>query len=613
MRIIVAIRLKNHIPLEDSGALRPLVAATNSALSRVQPWSEQNTRLNLRWVPGGGRTAILFRSNEPETIPEREGWIGNKNRAWAWSGVFTRDLYETLRASQQPTPSIDESVRDGIGSFALVHGTADTISVYTNAHRSEAMYWAETPDAILFSNSAAVLNLVVHNGEPSYSWLGMAGFLAHGLPATEHTTFDRVTIAPPGAKLISDRKHDIRFELDSALDGLGEGDLDEVADEIASGLVEYAKTLAADMVDVRAAITGGKDSRLVVATLKAAGVNFQTYTSGLPESGEAFVGKQVSNFVQVPHNLQVPPIRKAASGTQVIDVDPLSQAWATLRSTGGLGNAFTTLADPRGEHLPVTAKGNFGGQGGEIIRGGWARMTDKGSVNRDDALRKIETRWLNNANVLTPLASEAARLDLHKVFELVSDDPLGGLFQVYVRNRTGRWLATMRHGESVRNSHTTLLINNQMVRKLSSLSPKLVAGEVMAMSVMRRLQPGIESLPFFRDRWSFEADAPSSFYSPGTWKAREPHTAHDQPRANYNWRTAFSTTLSAFFKDYILADPMSPLFDVVDRKKVEAMLSGKQYRAPLAWALFSVQATLNGLWLEPQPPETSKLRIVVPK
>lgn len=609
MRISVAIRTKNHVPAGTAGPLRELVAKAYSALGALQPWKPENTVEDNRWVPPEGRVALLFRSNEPETIPERGGWISHKRRAWAWSGVISNDLHGALTQSTADSNGIDAPIWSGIGSYAVVGTTADTLTAYTNAHRSEALFWIELPDAVVVSNSAATLAHILGNGKIDFSPLGIAGFLMHALPVTDTIPYAGVNTVPASAKLSSDRSSDLRITYDQIP---ANNDASAAYDDIASGLVEYAKVLTAGVSDIRAAVTGGKDSRLVVSTLHAAGAAFSTYTNGLPESGEAYIGKQVAETLGAPHRLVTPPIRTGAQGKQVVVGKPEEQAWMTLRSTGGLGNAFTTLPNPENPHMSVLKTANFGGQGGEIIRGGFQRRLGGAAPTRDNARAELAKTWLNNQDLLNPLAVEAVKLDLHGLLEAPLGDPGRALFEGYVTHRTGRWLATMRHGESVVNAHTTLLINNQMVRQLRALPAEALLGERMAHGVMNVLAPDVAALPFFRDRWAFEQDAATAHYRPESWDSRAPYTAHDQPRATFNWRSAYSRDLSAYFKDYVLSDAQSLLFDVIDRKAVERMFDGHRYRAPAAWALYSVQYMLSGAWMGPKPESPETIEIEVP-
>lgn len=611
MRLFVAIRTKNSVPVEDRSVLGGRVRDAYAALDQVQPWPTENTTDDLRWVPGAGRVAILFRSNEPTTSPERVGWLGNKNRAWAWSGIVGSDLHSTFgTTSAESLPP--QTAWSGIGSFGLVGATPSTLVGITNQHRSEGLYWTETDEVVVLGNSAAVLSLMRHGQRPAYSRLGVAGFLMHGLPFAESLPFADVSAVPAAAAIRSDDASDLRIIQDEP-EIRDEEELTGVAEQIAEGLLDYARVLTRGAGDVVAAITGGKDSRLVVAALRAAGVDFTTYTNGLPESGEGIIGREVTATLGVPHRLVSPAMKRGAAGGAVVVGRPEEQAWATLRSTGGMGNAFTALPMPWTPHVPITDRANLGGQGGEIIRGGFARYLNSEVPRTDRALAILRRTWFNNQDVLRPLAVEAVEADVRNILSGTVEDPARALFDGYVTHRTGRWLSTMRHGESVVNSHTTLLINNQMVRALRSLPSSALLGEQMAHAVMAHLAPEIVDLPFFRDRWAFEADEPLSSYKPESWEARAPYTAHDQPRASFNWRTAFTPALSEFFSEYIMSSPQSMIFDVVDRDAVAAMLRGRRYRAPLAWALFSAQYMLNDGWLGARPTDVRSIEIAVPQ
>lgn len=610
MRLFVGIRVKNDVPRSERGPLRDAVRAAYSALEAVQPWPEENTTQDLRWVPSEGRVATIFRSNEEPPIPEREGWIGNKARCWSWTGIMGSDLHSRLRATTAATAD-DDAVWSGIGSFGLLGATPDTLVAYTNQHRSEGVYWISTPTAVVVSNSAALLAIMRGNGTPEYSRIGTAAFLMHGLPFADATPFAGVRTLDAAAKLIAEDRTDVRIVHDVVEQDQSAVDVKETAETIAAGLVDYAKVLASGSAEVVAAITGGKDSRLVVSTLHAAGLDFSTYTNGLPESGEAAVGTTVTGALGIEHSLITPPVRRSAAGTSVIEAKPEHQAWATLRSTGGMGNAFTMLPDPSRAHLSTTKKTNFGGQGGEIIRGGFARELPA-EPSSTHGVSALTSRWFNNRDLLTPFAAEAVLAEVQPHLDLADQDPVRATFLAYVTNRTGRWLATMRHGESVTSSHTTLLINNQMVRLLRTLPSRMLLGERIAHEVMAILAPQVVDLPFFRDRWAFEKLGPDPSYRPESWDERAPYSAHDQPRAGYNWRAAYNEPLAAFFKDFVLTPQPSFLDDIIDRSAVASMFDGQKYRAPAAWGLFSAQFMAEGRWLEKVAPQAASIEIEVP-
>lgn len=612
MKLLVAMRQKAR-GNRDNSALRAAIYQANAVLDRIQPWLNNETTSSLRWFPGAGETAVLFRSNEPETSKVRAGWISNKNRAWGWSGVIDDELHERLAGGSPESQGLFEEVEKANGSFALIGATPSSITVSTNVHRSEVMYWGETPDIVIFSNSAAFINLMVNGGKPRYSELGIAGALVHALPVTSETVFSDVQIVDPGVTIKSSTKNEFeyvkQFETGKNLDL----DIPDLADSISESLVEYARALSAGSGEIRAGITGGKDSRLVVAALAAAGKTFETYTSGLPEAGDVVIGQQVAKTLGMSHKILVPRTRRGASGGQVVVGNPELQAWRTLRSTGGLGNAFTAMPSPHVAHQSISKLANFGGQGGEIIRGGYLRDIPKELINRDTAREYFVKTWVNNGDILTPLAREGCVASLSDTFKLASLRPHEALFRAYIERRTGRWLGTMRHGESVSKSHTTLLINNRMVWEMLQVNPELLSDEYLAFCVMRNLNSELIDIPFFKDRWAFEKEGPSTMYAPESWASRAPYTADKQPRATFNWRVAYSKNLSSYFKDYIFSFEDSQLFDVVDKEKVLAMLNGRGYRAPLAWALFSTQYALSNSWLSPtEPTGAAEVEVPVP-
>lgn len=218
---------------------------------------------------------------------------------------------------------------------------------------------------------------------------------------------------------------------------------------------------------------------------------------------------------------------------------------------------------------------------------------------------------LNNAHLLNAFGLESIMRDLGGSLDRIGRHPVRGTLAAYIRNRTGRWLATTCHGKSVVNARATLLINNRMIRRILAAPDSHLKEERLAFGVMRVLSRDAAVLPFFRDRWEFESHGPSEFFDAAGWAARSPRTDTDKPMASFNWRTNFNRPLSRFFMD-LFDSPNSMLFDVVNRRAVERMVGGERYQAPAARALFSVQYSLNNGWRDARPPSATTIQIEVP-
>ena len=583
--------------------LKRVMSRAVVALDAVTPWPSEHTVEDLRWAPSPGRVGILLRSNEPESTPTRLGWIGNKARAWAWTGVLGADLLPLLRGNNHTVPAVADALDDGIGSFAMVGATPDSLRVFTNVHRSEAMYYAEVADVVLFSNSAAVLNLVRHgSAKPVYSPLGVAAAIVHGLPVTDSTPFADVRIAPPGSRLVSDPSHDLRIEDRYVWSADAEASLDEVARLVADSLVTYAETLAGRRGEGNRSHhrrQGQPTSRLYGVT--AAGVPFTTYTNGLDESGEVHIGQAGGSPARggAPHQSAHPD--DDPSGKSFVAAQPELQAWTTLLIHRWSRQALHHDADP-------------------------ARTTCSSPIRQPRRSRRRDRPWRlgpfagrhrPQPRHRTPAAPPAlvqqrrpplARWrvrrcdrDLARNFERIGDVPVRGMLDAYVRNRTGRWLATMRLASP----------SSPRTRRCSSTTA-WCGGPSRPRRHPRRgatgppgdehhHPPGVADVPLFRDRWAFEAKAPNAFHDPEDWADRDPYTATTCRGQTSTGESLTPLSLARYFTAYVLDHPSSLLFDVMDRRRVEQHARRDPLPCPGRLGLFSTQYTLNNGWLGERP------------
>ena len=108
-------------------------------------------------------------------------------------------------------------------------------------------------------------------------------------------------------------------------------------------------------------VTGGRDSRLVLAAAKRAGIAFEAITGGDDDSPDVRLGRRLAQLVDAPHSL--------------IADDPHGSAWSDWRRAAAVlaltESGTATLADaagfplgPRDGPLPIW----HSGQGGEIAR-----------------------------------------------------------------------------------------------------------------------------------------------------------------------------------------------------------------------------------------------------
>src|SRR5262249_57325822 len=109
-------------------------------------------------------------------------------------------------------------------------------------------------------------------------------------------------------------------------------------------------------------ITGGKDSRLVIAALIAAGVPVRARTHGFPGHPDVLIAAEIARRLGIEHEVRMP----SSPGEEV---DVLGRIRATVLVADGMLSAFENVgrADPQPSPA-LTA----GGHGAELLPDGYA-------------------------------------------------------------------------------------------------------------------------------------------------------------------------------------------------------------------------------------------------
>lgn len=262
------------------------------------------------------------------------------------------------------------------------------------------------------------------------------------------------------------------------------------AERAAGVLVDSVRRLAAwpgrpNVVPV----TGGRDSRLVLAAAVRAGIDFTTVTGGAPGEPDVEIGRLAAAAVDAghallpahPHGDRLGDWRRAAGVLAQI-----TGGTATLADAAG----FPLGPDPAGPApLPLWHTG----QGGEIARRYY------GGADADGLVRRFLGRRPGRAGILSEAGEALVR-------EQVGDwaraqraagahpDDLGDLF--YLHQRMARWAApTHAAVEPVRDS-TSPLWSAELLGDLLGLPAAARAREEFHLRVLEVLAPELAGLPF---------------------------------------------------------------------------------------------------------------------
>jgi hypothetical protein len=573
---------------------RQLARRLSRAFAEHRPWIGSEIDSQESWVGVSTRLDVI--TNEPASERDRELMLRFEAGSLAWSGY--------VRGELNRRPSSLQVSRLG-GSFAIVEADDERIIAWTSAHRMEPLYFAEGRNLTVLSTSARIAHAITSNRTPIAPEEALLGLSGPGFMISDQTTFPGVRALPGDSETILDG----RGLATSKLPGPPVDEqtpLPEVVDAVSTELLSAAEFHAERGHATRCHITGGKDSRLVLAALSRVGAVPTAVTAGFPEHPDALVGRRVAATLGMPHELWSPKLDTRAES---LHVDPRSRAYKTLIAAESMLTSYEAL-NPQGDRYRRGTP--MGGYGGELLRGGFGYRLNRMDVA--PALRRIDLVGLPHAKLLSNEGQDLAVKVLGPWRNRASDSPERALADFYLVLRAGRWRAVSQNAESISHPTFSLLADNQVVRLAMATSQGHTWDERLAFMVLENLAPGLAKIPFFRSRWNFEHDAPSSLLEPSSWKERDPVEV-DEGRGAFNWRIDYPSEIHSHFTE-VLLEP-TRLHEVIDRSHLVRFMDQTSNtrtgaEAKTVWSMYTAQQLLLGLAAHHSPPDPMVFEVSVP-
>ena len=444
------------------------------------------------WLAPDGRVAAAWAAHTPAVVGEityahadRDslGLFSGRPITWANGGADGRsplDPTHYLGSAAGWAPALD-------GRAAAASAGPGRLEVWSDPLGAYPLYVVETSSGCWISNNPELLREMT--GSRELDRTALAGLLGGGWPLDGNPVWSRVRRLAPGL-----RSFGTEATLPSQQPVLG-GGLDPGA--AANTLVETVRALAdwpgrPNVVPV----TGGRDSRVILAAARAAGIAFTTTTGGDPGDEDVLVGAQLARWAGVPHSL----IEADPGGD--VSSQPQRAAQALMLTCGGTAS----LADAAG--FPLTSRPGalplwHTGQGGEIGRAYYpARRSRMG------AIRALERAFTGRRpGRRPPLSSRGAALVRSRLENWADEQladgagasDLADLF--YLTRRMGTW-AGPTHGavEWVRDS-TSALWSSRVVPHLLAPSRSEREAERFHREVLGLLAPDLLELPLAGGGW----------------------------------------------------------------------------------------------------------------
>jgi hypothetical protein len=535
------------------------------------------TATHVRWNSDHGRLAFAgWQSSTPKAEDhwhvDEHGVTAVSGRMWPHQGMWAsgdpwvQQLATRLRAGRSGKTG---QPFDGIFTMASLH--RDGTGELTTDPLSIAMiYRAESNDLIAYSTRPGLAARAAAGGaRPARDPWGCGWMMFAGHVFGDRTGFDRVRVLPLGSHVELHPRFGSRVRTTNPTpwvhpDGLPD-DPKALVDIVHEDLLRRVEAIAAMPTPARhrADITGGRDSRLILALIMEAGVadKFHFTTLGAEGTPDSIVGEELATLC----SLDFEAVRPSPFDDSLF----LRRLQVHSFQTSGMVNAWDLMGGS-GVAVSVAVSGLFG----EPLKTQFSHLP---SFDTTDDLLKT---WLTHAQpdslgILHPEARDQYQRfiveDLVDRMDSESSLPFDRLDAFYIRNRLRRWGGTL---EEI--GHTNRVFP---LYSLVALQAAFVLGadrrrnEYLHFHVMRDACPMLAEHRFagrgWRDSLLADVDDPERY-------AAEPCTlpppAEDAPRP-MAWQADRFERHREIIEAYLLNEPENPLFEVVDRGALTEVLA----------------------------------------
>jgi asparagine synthase (glutamine-hydrolysing) len=355
------------------------------------------------------------------------------------AGLVGSDAGELARS----WPSLDSRL-DGQFCAVQVDLDAQTVEVLLDTLGFVPVYAAQRGNGVLLSNSAGLISSLLDLGSPDP--LGVSSFMGLGWAAADRTLTQGVRWLCGGARhrvangTITTAAHFgpaqiARPEQRAAALGV---------EELAQEMVALTARAVAGIERVGCALTGGRDSRVALAVLRAAGEDPLYFTGGPEDIPDVVIARELAAWLGLRHEV-------VNHDPAAVERDWTEAAVRFMRQNDGLSSLIQI-----GDYIDLSSAGppigvKLGGMGGEIGRAGTGDLTAvatnvpllRRSIRAQHALLALKAR--DESGLLTGEASEEVARYLRAFYRDRLDEgwrPMELQESFYIFQRIGRWAPT---------------------------------------------------------------------------------------------------------------------------------------------------------------------------
>jgi hypothetical protein len=494
-------------------------------------------------------------------FPMDGGWTGGDS----WAAQLSR------RLRRRPLAQSLESFRGVFSAVSLESSGGGCIA--SDPLGLGLIYVAETDEFMVFSNRAglAASAITPPHRTPMRDPIGVGWLVYCGNIIGNATGFAGVRAIPPGNWAELDPVHGpvLRERSDPPWQ-FGDSDGTADADQLISLVRDDIAAALRTIVDLpgpqrRADITGGKDSRLILALLISEGladkVDFRTF--GAPSLPDVVIGKDVAQRFGLAHQAHTPEPLSGDDFEQRLRIH-------TFRTSGMLG-AWDLKFWPIRSIQSVYINGLCG----EILRCNYPDYRDISTT--DHLLRAFQAGMpFDKLDLIKP--DLRARYDQEAADSLLAgpwngDEPLDLMDVFFLKNRLRRWSGTEQETDC--SNRLFPLYSLIGMRTAFAIGHTRRRSAFIHFEVIRRCSEELAKLPLANAQWAEELvrDLPDA----EEFRATAPEAPQDQQRGPARqWQELRLEQNKDVFQKFLATDPAHPVFEVIDRDVAVAAVDNAQ-------------------------------------
>ncbi|MED1602986.1 asparagine synthase-related protein [Alkalihalophilus marmarensis] len=490
---------------------------------------------------------------------------------------------------------------------------------YTSITRSEPIYWTETEECFAVGNRASLVYAAAHASTKfEYNLDALISICTIGWQVHDLVQFEGVKLLDNGANITftPDGKQ-INYHNPYQFEEVPMSEqprmnkiYDEIYDDLSQEFINGLKSFKGFSDKLVINLTGGKDSRVVAAFSKEAGLDFTTVTSGGPEDRDVIVAKEIADIIGVEHTSSA--VKKKANPDEIQRVDIFELLQRQVFQSDGTSNIYDNCYPVR-----LNPSVQFTGHAGACYKGGYGNSKKALITDRKQALSFIDNLSLHNRGII--LTKEADERQV-KINEAIVDQYLDSSFPIknfhdymYTVYREGRAMANGRQASAYGSFQNSPFLNDKALKIAWELPVEYRRNNMLYYNLLYRINPQLAKHRFADSRWDFEEKGPREGTSMEEWLSREPLPPGPKGQQIRNWRAGYDEYLRPIIKDYLLSDQNNRIFEIIDYEKLTELLNKPGPTTPniirSVFGIMGVSYFVNNEWFK-QPEQSFKDKII---